>query len=197
MRHLNKLLILVITVFTTSCGSKVETVRPVNKDLSQYQTFAFLPNANVDVEGRRYSDEVINQAIVETINSNMRQAGYTLDRDNPDLLVLISLSTDKGLQRTTEPVHSFYPYRGPGMNVAPWYNSYYYQGWQSFGNVMGYTTDTYPYEEGTLVVDIIERESKESVWKGIVSEDIYGEGTTEAVTAMINQIFQEYPLKNP
>ncbi len=119
MRHLNKLVILVISVFLASCGSKVETVRPVNKDLSQYQTFAFLPNANVDVEGRRYGDEVINQAIVETINSNMRQAGYTLDRDNPDLLVLISLSTDKGLQRTQEPVHSFYPYRGPGMTVAP------------------------------------------------------------------------------
>lgn len=197
MRHLDKILILMVTIFITSCGSKVDTVRPVNTDLSQYQTFAFLPNANVDVEGRRYGDEVVNEAIVEAINANMRQAGYTLDRDNPDLLVLVSLSTDVELQRTQEPVYSYFPYRGGAMmNVAPWYDPYFYHGWQNFGNVIGFSTDTYPYEEGTLVIDIVERESRETVWRGIVSEGIYGESTTEAVTGMINEVFDEYPVNN-
>lgn len=185
------------TFLFLACGSKVDTVRPNNKDLTKYQTFAFLPNANVDVEGQNYGEETVNQAIVETLNSSMRNAGYTLDRDNPDLLVLLSLSTDKGLQRAREPIYSIYPYTAaPYGAAAPWYGSYSYRGWQNFGGVVGYTTDTYPYEEGTLVIDIIDRESQESVWKGIISEDIYGQGNTQAVTGMINDVFKEYPLNN-
>lgn len=41
------------------------------------------------------------------------QAGCTLDRDNPNLLVLFSLSTDKGLERTQEPVYPFIFIRHP------------------------------------------------------------------------------------
>lgn len=195
MKYLKTAMFMVVAILFTACGPRVQTERPVEKDLTQYETFAFLPQANFEVEGRRYTDERVNQAIVEAVNQNMRQAGYDLDRDNPDLLVMVSVYTEEGLARRQEPIYSYYPFGPPYGRIAPWYDPYYFYGWQGYGGVIGYTTDTYPYEEGTLIIDLVERETKQTVWKGILSEDIYGERTTAAVTDMINKVFEEFPVE--
>jgi hypothetical protein len=36
----------------------------------------------------------IGTTVIESVNTNMQKLGYTLDRTNPDLLVLLSTSTD-------------------------------------------------------------------------------------------------------
>lgn len=197
MKYLKIITLFVISILFVSCGPRVRTERPVDRDLSQYQTFAYLPNANVDVEGRGYSDENVNRMIVDAINRNMREAGYTLDRDNPDLLVLVRVNTRLGQERRTEPVYSYYPYRGPVGTVNPVYDPYYYRGyrtWMGGGGIIGYTTDTSLYEEGTVIIDVVDRETRETVWKGTLSQDIFGQGTTEAVTEMVDEVFDEYPL---
>jgi nitric oxide synthase oxygenase domain/subunit len=41
-----------------------------------------------------YGNNNIGTTVVESVNTNMQKLGYTLDRTNPDLLVLLSTSTD-------------------------------------------------------------------------------------------------------
>ncbi|MDT0691595.1 DUF4136 domain-containing protein [Salegentibacter sp. F188] len=168
----------------------------MDTDLSKYETFAYLPNSNVEAPGKNYNDEDVNTLVIETINENMKQAGYTLDRDNPDLLVLVSTRTNTETETTADPMYARYPYTGAATTVSPFYNNYYYRGYNNYSGVIGYNTDTYTYEEGTVVVDLVDRETKETVWKGISSENLYDETTTGAMRDLVNQIFDEYPLNN-
>ena len=199
MKLLKIFLPAVLVLLLLSCGSNVQTIRPNQADLSKYETFAYLPNASIEIRNSPKQTDFLNSFIIETINNQMKATGYELDRDNPDLLVLISVTTDLRTKRQEEPVYASFPYRGAavGSPVSPFYQPFYYRGWYDWyypGGIIGYTTDTYSYKEGTVVIDLIDRETKQSVWKGITSEPIMNQSKTEAVQESIRDIFKEYPL---
>jgi hypothetical protein len=52
-----------------------------------------------------YGNKNIGTTVIESVNTNMQKLGYTLDRTNPDLLVL-STSTDLDTNITKEPVYA-------------------------------------------------------------------------------------------
>ena len=60
--------------------------------------------------------------------------------------------------------------------------------------VVGYDTDTYNYKDGTLIIQLVDRESNETVWKGISSTSIYDSSDTIALANLVDVIFEEYPL---
>lgn len=178
------------------CGPRVSTEKMTNKDLSVYDTFAYLPNANITAPGLRMDSEDVSMAVVEAVNMNLRQEGYNLDRQNPDLLVLIETETDTEIGTTTDPVYATYPYTtGVGM-VNPVYNNYYYGGYAGYNNIIGYDTDTYAYEEGTVVIRLVDRETRNTVWRGVASESLAGETDLQGIRDLVSAIFEEYPLNN-
>ncbi len=191
--------IFTVILLLVSCGTRVQTERPSDKDLSQYNSFAYLPNANVEVEGMRYNDENVNRVVIDAINSNMQQKGFNLDRDNPDLLVLVRVNTQLGQRTTQQPVYAAYPYTAPVRTINPVYGPYYYRGYQTWiggGGILGWTRDTSMYEEGTTVVELVDRQSRETVWRGTLSRDIFGQNNTQAITNMVATIFDELNVRN-
>lgn len=153
-----------------------------------------MPNSNFQKDQTRNNDDQVNQAIIETINSNMRKAGYHLDRENPDLLVLVSTKTNREEGVTTDPVYASYPYTPMASTIRPFYEPFYYTGFTRLTRIVGYDTDTYQYKEGTLVINLVDRQTQETVWKGIATENIYNQGTTSAIQELVNEIFEKYPL---
>lgn len=189
--------ILIMILSFLGCGgtSNVQTAKTTDRDLSTYDSFAYLPNSSAEISGTNYNDEQVNTAIIETINMNMQEAGYNLNRENPDLLVLVSTKTELETETTTQPMYARYPYGGAtARTVSPFYNNYYYSGFNRVNNIVGYDTDTYQYEEGTLVINLVDRETQETVWKGVASENIYNQSTTGAIQELVNDIFEQYPL---
>ncbi|MGB3798717.1 MAG: DUF4136 domain-containing protein, partial [Lewinella sp.] len=161
-----------------------------------YSTFAYLPNADIAMQNADMDQEEVNQRIIETVNTQMQQQGYQINRDNPDLLVLISVKRNQQTERQTDPVYATYPYGTAGVStVSPYYNNYYYNDFYNYGSVVGYDTDTYNYTEGTLIISLVDRESRNTVWKGMTSEAIYSGSTTDEIVGLVDDIFDEYPLK--
>lgn len=193
MRTIKSILIISILLFVYSCGPMVNTVNPDATNVNNYDTFAYLPNTNAKVEGNSYNDESVNKAIVEAVRTNLRQEGFQLDRKSPDLLVLISTATDTEVATTTDPVYATYPYTAGVTTVSPYYDPYYYYGYGIYNNVLGYDLDTYAYKEGTLVINLIDRETKNTVWKGVAKNNIYDQSSQDAIQRMVNDIFQEFP----
>ncbi len=193
-------LLAVAVFFLAACSPQVSVYRPNPADLSAYKTFAFLPNADIETKSGDMESDKVNQAVVAALNEEMRKDGYVLDRDNPDLLVLLSVKTDRETTTTTDPIYaSDYAYYGaysrrPGVGVSPYYNDYYYNDYMAYDNVVGYDTDTYTYKEGTLVVDIVDRAKREVVWKG-VSQTPVTNSRSNAVQLMVDAIFEEFPTK--
>jgi hypothetical protein len=163
--------------------------------LSNYNTFAYLPNTNAEVEGDMYNDENINTGIVEAVKTNLTQNGFELERSNPDLLILLSTATDREVGTTTDPVYATYPYTTGVTTISPYYGSNYYYGYGGYNNVIGYDTDTYSYKEGTLVINLIDRKTKNTVWKGVATDAIYDQTSPGAIRQMVNDIFEKFPGK--
>jgi len=195
MKKIKIILTISLLLILSACATNVHTINPSGNDLSNYETFAYLPNTNVEVEGKNYSDTAVNRMIVESVKMNLEEHGLEIERNKPDLLVLISTSADVELKTDTQPVYATYPYQYGIGRVSPWYNPYYFYGYSSYSPVVGYNTTTYSYKEGTLVIDLIDRETKKTVWKGIANEQIYSEPTTEAIQGLVGDIFREFPME--
>ncbi len=195
MKNFKRSLLILLSIIAVGCGSAVKTVNPNDTDLSKYSTYAYLPNSNVEIQGKNYNDERANSMVIDAINENMQEAGYTLDRNNPDLLVLISTKTNLETTMERDPIYATYPYTYGVSTISPYYNPYYFAGYPTYTTIVGYDTDTYRYKEGTTIIDLVDRKSKKTVWKGITSQDLYNSEAT-SVTTMVNRIFEKYPLKN-
>jgi hypothetical protein len=178
----------------TACSPRVTTVNPAATDLSDYKTYAYLPNADIEMQDGNMDQKQVNQRIVDATKRQMDRKGFELDRDNPDLLLLISVKRDQEVAVDTDPVYATYPYATYGVNtVSPYYNNYYYNDFYGYTDVVGYDTDTYQYTEGTLVINLIDRKTRETVWKGYTSDAIYSGGTTGEIVELVDDIFEEMP----
>ncbi|SFC11819.1 DUF4136 domain-containing protein [Zunongwangia sp. SCSIO 43204] len=189
----NQFLSLVIfSLLFISCGSQVKTTNPKNKSLDNYQTYAYLPNTGFN-SATMESDQDINQVVLETVNMNLENAGYTLDTENPDLLVLINSTTNIEENQKTEAEYASYPY-DPGVTaVSPLYSNYFYSGFANFGPITGYDVNTYQYQEGAVDINLVDSQTKELVWSGQTSGAIVNAANLEAQEELINQIFSEFP----
>lgn len=102
-----------------SCGPSVNATKTTDKDLSTYKTYAYLPNGNFESLERDFDGGKVGEEVINSVNRNMQQEGYTLDRDNPDLLVLVSTSTERDVNVTQDPVYATYPnYYGSTYGVG-------------------------------------------------------------------------------
>ncbi|UZH54518.1 DUF4136 domain-containing protein [Salinimicrobium tongyeongense] len=196
MKKLNLIVMLLIVGLILGCGPRVATQKTTSKDLGNYDSFAYLPNSNVNAQNLPMDSEDVSRAVIEAVNMNMREVGYNLDRQNPDLLVLISTETDTELETTTDAVYATYPYTAGVSTINPLYNNYYYGGYAGYNNIIGYDTDTYAYEEGTVVINLVDRESRNTVWKGVASESLSNQSNIQEIRGLVNAIFEEYPLNN-
>lgn len=194
MKLIKSFSIALIAIITHSCGPAVTTMKPTNDNLDKYNTFSYLPNAALEMPDKNSKDGV-NRMVIQAINDNMIDAGYRLERDAPDLLVLISSKIAQETEVDREPLYASYGYYNrPGLTVNPYYSNFYYRGYTTFPRVVGYDTDTYNYKEGTLIIQLVDRETNETVWKGLSSKSIYDSANTKAMTNLVNAIFEEYPL---
>lgn len=190
--HINLMVVVVMTILW-SCGPKVTTIKNTENDLSAYNTYAYLPNTNFEKpDYNAIPTENLTPAVIDAMNNNMQKAGYTLDRENPDLLVLLSSDIDPKYDATVSPVFASYPYTTP-YPISPYYQAYYYWGYDDIGDIIGYSVDVDRRKEGSLAVNLIDRKTRQVVWSGTAKDKIYDIDTTVEVAEYVDAIFAEYP----
>ncbi|MGB3775682.1 MAG: DUF4136 domain-containing protein [Leeuwenhoekiella sp.] len=194
MKILKSLTALLILITIYACGPRIKTTEQEDINLRKFKTFAYLPNTSIDIPKENQADDDVNELVIKTINGNLQKAGYRVNTNNPDLLVLVSTKIGYDTETTAEPTYASYPYGSGITTVNPYYNNFYYSGFANYSNIAGYNTDTYSYAEGTVVVDIIDRVTKKSVWKGATSESLLNENRADAIAQLVNEIFQKFPL---
>ena len=186
------MLVLVTTVFT--CGPKVTTEKMGTTDLGNYDTFAYLPNSNFDDYENFENDNNVGMSVIESVNQNMENEGYRMDRSNPDLLVLLSTMTDTEQTVTKEPVYATYPrYYNRRYAVSPHYQNYYYYNYYDYNQVVGYETDVNRYKQGMLILKLIDANSKNVVWEGKASDLIFQQNESAAISEFVDDMFDEFP----
>lgn len=166
-----------------------ETQRQVRSDYDRtanfngYRTFDFIPEAGRSPTGGDYST-LIAQRIVTAIEREMAARGY-VRAQNPDLLVNFRV-TVKNIQKV-----STVPSAGP-----PAYNYRYgaYRGWPAYS----YETWVREYDEGTLLIDLVDASRQQLVWEGAGTGRVTQkklDNIEATVNAAVAAIFEQYPFR--
>ncbi len=177
-----------IAALLTSCASKpkIETDYDHSIDFSQYKTYAFFNP--MGIENPNYSS-IYGSIFRAAISKEMNSRGYTKS-DNPDLLINVS----GRLQDKTRVTTTSDPYMSGGYYG---YRRGRYGAWGGYG--YGTQTHVSNYTEGTVNVDMVDREQKRMVWEGVavgrVNDKKTNEETRTNINAGIQEMFSAYPFR--
>ena len=121
--------------------------------------------------------------LVESTTREMQAAGFTLDENNPDLLINFVMTTRETLQ--TRPASTAHMHHSRGR-YRTW------NGWSANTS----TTEVVQRTEGTLAVDIVDRARNQLVWEGAASKrvtDSTRRNRDEVLDSAIADIFAKFP----
>jgi len=146
-------------------------------DFSKYKTYKWvkIPNA-------QYPNQIVDNQIMASIDSQLAAKGLTKNEQNPDLYVAYQASIDKETQW-----NSF----SSGGDMWGWGR------WGGWGGMQTTTTTSQTIRIGTLTLDMYDVAQRNQIWRGEASKTL-GSGKDPAKVqknldkAMV-KLFKKYP----
>lgn len=188
-RSINFLLFNLITIAVYCCtpnspSAVVLSDKAEDADLKSYNTYAWLP-----------PDEDFGAIAIEAVENQLKKRGYQLAVDNPDFLVAVHIINEPTDEDVKVPLYSKYVYQGPGYYTGP-YQNYYFNDVITVPIYSGRNTEELNFVEGTVVVDVIDREKMEVVWRGWSEDQRHHPlDVMNDLPNYIAQIFEKYPVE--
>ena len=187
-KYLSMCLVITVTaLFLSGCASKptIQSDYDPTIDFSAYKTYGFFNP--MGIENPNYSS-IYGSIFRDAISKEMESRGYKLS-ESPDLIINVSGRLQDKTRVTTSPdlhMHGgYYAYRRG-----------FYDPWGGYGN--GSTTHVKSYTEGTVNVDLVDRQLKRMVWEGIavgrVNENKTSDETRASIYSGIQKMFARYPF---
>ena len=174
------------TALLAGCASQPKVLSDYDKsaDFAKYRTFGFVTQVGADsTEFKSLAVQTMQTAATR----QMEMRGYTRS-DNPDLVINFTGKIEEKADVESIPA----PYYGPGWGYGGFYGAPY-GGWGAGGTQV----TTRRYNVGTLVMDIVDREKRQAVFQGSVSDVVTKEmmaNREAAITGAVNRIFASYPF---
>jgi hypothetical protein len=173
MKHI---LLASIFAMLTGCSPQITVFSDTDPDydLWTYKTFDWGQKVNIE-EGRNplHYNELNDKRIKAAVLDQMTARGYQLTSDNPDLILHYHIIIDDQSVVATDPYGYYYgPY---------WLNM---------------QTNVFTYQQGTLILDLMERKSQNLIWRGWAVTDIgqiKPDEVSDIIKTTVAKIFKKYP----
>ncbi len=133
------------------------------------------------------TNSLLHKRIKNEINRWFQSHGYKLEpKDKSDFLVSYYVVTEQKTQISV--LNDYYGYpRGWG----------YYGGYYDYPGPGGSRTYVYEYEEGTLIIDIVNTKTHQLMWRGTAEGEVEELKTPEEKKARIAKVVQSILKKFP
>jgi len=187
MKRMALPLILIAVLALSACGSSITINSDFDdsQDFTQYKTFRYAKPEELNPGDALQTSPFVGNRVKAAIEENLVASGFTqLEGDEADFVIL----AHGGVQEK--------------MSVTNWSASYgyggYYGGWYDpwWGPYGGNTTVSY-YDEATLVIDVVDTERQELVWRGMATGTLATNPSPEKQEANIRnavaQIMARFP----
>ena len=125
---------------------------------------------------------ILRDRIHEAVNTELRARGYREVSSDADFLVAYHVSLDR--RQSVQTLNNYYGY-GPGWGYG--YGASYRPGYWAGAP----ETYVYEYEEGTLILDIVNPEDRQLMWRGSATDEVSFKSTPEKDQAQLNKAVQE------
>jgi hypothetical protein len=190
-----KLLSIIALLLFTSCATNVKTKKYKNIDFKNFETFAYLPNTAFKAEAfNNNSDTSVEESLIEALNTKMAEKGFSVNKDQPDLLVLLTTSNQIKSNTRNNNKYQQAPVGGGSSSSSPNYATVNSSDYRKYFKSSNDEVGDIAYKSGTLVVEIFSSQSKELLWVGI-AEDFKAHISDQTLKRrMINEIFKEFPI---
>lgn len=172
---------ILIMLVLAGCGSSVSVHSDydVNAPFEDYRSYSWLERSTVgggpgDVV--QASSDLVQERIRNAVDLSLRKAGFAQNDENPDLLVVTHLTVETK------------------VGVTDWGYSYSDYYWGRGGRDI----DIYDYKEGTLLIDLVDAQTKKLVWRGAGQKTLSDRQLSPAeqqqrINDVVAQIMEEYP----
>jgi hypothetical protein len=182
---MTKYVVLIWFAFVLMATSCAITDMDPRADFSHYRTFAW-GTANVEVKNPLYRGGLIDKEIKRTVESEFASRGISFNKKNPDFVVSYQTYTENK-QGTYGGGAYGYPYYPYGYYRFGWWGMPYY----GYGT---YPQNSYSYTEGTLIIDITDKQTNELVWRGSVKGKLSATGLRKQIDKGVKAIMKKYPV---
>ena len=172
MRGIGVVVTLILSLSIVGCSSySVQSDYDPETNFTAYKSYGWLKE--LEIEGDALAKyPLVRKRIHTAVDTALQAKGYVFQEyGNPDFLVITHAGVKEKIQ-----VSDY------GYTYDPWYGPYGYGGRH---------IDVNQYEEGTLVIDIIDAAQNDLVWRGM------GTGVVQSYTepAKMEQAIQEKVTK--
>ena len=182
MKLYNTLTTAIVLLWLTGCSS-LSVYYDYNQqvDFTKYKTYDWLPFPP-DME----IDELNRTRFITAVENNLAGKGITQNPSKPDFVI----ATHFGKENKVD-INSW------GYSYAPnsYYSGYGYRYPGRYGYAGGYPApggvSVYEYEQGTLILDFVDTETKQLIWRATAVEIISPASTPEKQTQKINNAVKE------
>jgi hypothetical protein len=185
MKRSALLSLLVSTLALSACGSGMTINADWNDtvDFSTWSTFRYAEKDELNPADALQTNPFAGQRVRAAIERNLQAKGYTLvETGDVDFVVL----AHAGIKEK--------------MSVTNWGASYggYYGGWYDpwWGPYGGNTTVSY-YDEGTLVIDMVDMSDKELSWRGMATATLESNPSADKMEKNINKAVDNILMRFP
>lgn len=183
MKTLKTLLLSACAIVLTACASSGPNVRSDQApgvDFTQFNTFGFLSPSTAEQRG---VSQLTVQHIQNSTRTQMERRGFVYAAENPDLLLNFNVNTRTTTQ--SAPQANF----GVSYGRGSWGGSSMGIGMQTG------TSGTRQVREGTLVIDVVDRQQNQLIWTGSVEGQIpSNQPTATVVDNAVGQVFTRFPV---
>jgi len=209
---LSLFVIVAVSALLSSCAAtSVSSDYNRSLDFKQYKTFAWLPKTHDPKNDSQFDNQIVETNIKNLASGELKSRGYTVDVDQPDLLIDFYVEVQNEVDHVTTPVYgyayNYNSYNSYNGNYNRPYNNNIYSNNNSYYNnntylnntgmpvVTGYTTQNVPYEQGTLTILIMDRKTNDLLWKGWSVGVVTDETSFEyELPSDIRRLFKQFPV---
>lgn len=170
MRSLIGVLMLGLVVLATGCAPSVTVKLDYDNeaDFASLKTFAWLPmpvNPGGSIKEALERNSLIDKRIRRAVEAQLGAKGYQVNINNPDFLVTYHIGVEDKI------------------TVTDWGYGYGWRGWGTPSRV-----DVYQYQQGTLILDVIDSQSKQLMWRSFAQGAIDPYSPSEKREQRLNEV---------
>ena len=190
LSEMARALVIVMAALVAGCSS-IETSYDYDPkaNFAGLKTYEWLKEPQkLTGDPRIDGNTILANRIHEAVDTELAARGFRKVSSDPDFLVAYHVSLDK--RRSVQTLNSYYGY-GPGWGYG--YGASYRPGYWAGAP----ETYVYEYEEGTLILDIVNPENKELIWRGSAQDEVHFKSTPEKDQTQLNEAVHKILEKFP
>ncbi|WP_256014390.1 DUF4136 domain-containing protein [Desertivirga xinjiangensis] len=181
--------------FLTACSSyNIYSVSKDKLDVTKYQTYAWMSGNESKLQDY-YNNDIAEEKIIESANTALSSRGLKLNNKQPDILIRYTAVIDEKSRTVNEPVYYQSPYRYvPAVGYYRGRAIYYYRYVRPFPVYVGAEERKVEFEEGNIVIDLIDRKTSKVIWRGVAKGEVNNpENAVNDLPKVISKIFDKLP----